>query len=240
MAAEEKRVYMLTPKGNAELMGGKTTLGAAQLNLLVMIDGAATVEKIAARTESADLEAVVETLKALAKGGYIADPDGTALIDVKNFFAEVDSSVNSLQANGFFVRIARRAAPPPKVGGKITVLVVEDDPQLAKLLSTYLKMEEFTVRVARNRDEVTTALNEPAKPSLVLLDVVLPDADGFEILAKMRTHPGLREVPIIMTTAKATRDAVLNGLKRGADGYVTKPYDMQALMTAIRTVLGLK
>ena len=240
MAAEGKRVYMLTPKGNAELMGGKTSLQPAELSLLVMIDGAASVEKIAARIANTDIEAVAKTLQDLAKRGFIADPDGTAAIDVKNFFQEVDNSVNSLQANGFFVRIARRAAPPPKPAGKITVLVVEDDPQLAKLLSTYLKMEEFTVRIAKNREEVTKALNDPAKPSLVLLDVVLPDADGFEILAKMRTHDGLRNVPIIMTTAKATRDAVLNGLKRGADGYVTKPYDMQALMSAIKTVLGLK
>ena len=238
MAAEEKRVYMLTPKGNAELMGGKTSLAPEQLNLLVLIDGAASVEKIAKRTENADIGAVANTLKDLARRGYIADPDGTAAIDVKNFFKEVDNSVNSLQANGFFVRIARRAAKPE--AGKITVLVIEDDAQLAKLLSTYLKMEEFTVRVARNRDEVTKALNDPAKPSLVLLDVMLPDADGFEILARMRTHDGLRNVPIIMTTARATRDAVLNGLKRGADGYVTKPYDMQALMSAIKTVLDLK
>src|SRR5262245_54345895 len=153
--AEEKRIYMLTPKGNAELMGGKTSLGPAELNLLVMIDGAASVEKIAARMQNVDIDAVIETLRALAKGGYIADPDGTAVIDVKNFFAEVDSSVNSLQANGFFVRIARRAAPPGKpAAGKITVLVVEDDAQLAKLLSTYLKMEEFAVRLAKNREEV--------------------------------------------------------------------------------------
>jgi two-component system, OmpR family, response regulator len=240
MAAEEKRVYMLTAKGNAELTAARTSLGAAELKLLVMIDGIATVEQIAKRTDSADVAAVAKALQAMAKIGHIADPDGTAAIDVKNFFKEVDTSVSSLQSNGFFVRIARRAPEGAKAGQKITVLVVEDDPQLAKLLRTYLKMEDFTVRLAANREEVTRALNEATRPDLVLLDVVLPDADGFEILEKMRAHDGLKNVPIIMATAKATREAVLQGLRRGANGYVTKPYDVQILMSAIRTVLGLK
>jgi two-component system, OmpR family, response regulator len=240
MAAEEKRVYMLTPKGSTELTGGKSSLSAAELKLMVMVDGNATVEQIARRTQNSDVAAVAKMLQALAQSGHVADPDGTAAIDARNFFKLVDTSLSSLQAKGFFVRIARRAAPPGKrAAGKITVLVVEDDPQLAGILRTYLQMEEFAVRVAATRDEINKALGEPPKPDLVLLDVVLPDADGFEILEKMRAHDAVKNVPIIMATAKATREAVLNGLRRGADGYVTKPYDVEVLMTAIRTVLGL-
>ena len=240
MATEEKRVYMLTSKGNAELTGANTSLSAADLNLLVMIDGSTSVEQIARRTQTTDVAALVKALQALARGGYIADPDRTAAIDVRNFFKEVDDSVSSLQANGFFVRIARRATPAKKpAAGKRTVLVVEDDPQLAKLLRTYLQMEDFAVRLAANRDEITRALREPPTPDIILLDVVLPDVDGFAVLEKMRAHEALKSVPIIMATAKATRAAVLNGLRRGADGYVTKPYDVQVLMTAMKTVLGL-
>jgi DNA-binding response OmpR family regulator len=73
----------------------------------------------------------------------------------------------------------------------------------------------------------------------VLLDVVLPDIDGFEVLAKMRQHDLVKNVPVIMATAKATREAVLTGLQRGADGYVTKPYDMDVLLKTIKTVLGI-
>ena len=240
MAAEEKRVYMLTPKGHAELTGAKTLLSAADLKLMVVVDGIATVEKIAKRTQNPDVAAVAKMLQALAKSGHVADTDGTAAINVKEFFKEVDTSLSSLQAKGFFVRIARRAAPPGKrAAGKITVLVVEDDAQLAKILRTYLQMEEFAVRVAATREEINKALGEAPRPDLVLLDVVLPDADGFEILEKMRAHEAVKSVPIIMATAKATREAVLNGLRHGADGYVTKPYDVEVLMTAIRTVLGL-
>jgi CheY-like chemotaxis protein len=221
-----------------------------ELKLLVMIDGSAEVAEIARRAKTAlSMEDVVQTLRALAGRGYIADPDGTAAIDVKDFFKEVDTSVGLLQAHGFFVRIARRAEPKkkdpadpkarPPEPRKRTVLMVEDDPQLAKIVRTYLQMEEFAVRVAATREEINKALREPPRPDLILLDVVLPDADGFEILQKMRGHDFLKEVPIIMATAKATREAVLQGLQRGADGYVTKPYDVPVLLHAMKTVLGL-
>lgn len=251
MAAEEKRVYMLTSKGNAELTGASTSLTPEELKLLVMIDGSAGVAEIARRAKTAlPMEDVVKTLKALAGRGYIADPDGTAAIDVKDFFKEVDTSLGLLQAHGFFVRIARRAVPKkkdpaekkparPAQPRKLTVLMVEDDPQLAKIVRTYLQMEELQVRVAATREEINQALREPPKPDLILLDVVLPDADGFEILQKMRGHDFLKDVPIIMATAKATREAVLQGLQRGADGYVTKPYDVPVLLHAMKTVLGI-
>jgi len=246
MAAEEKRVYMLTSKGNAELTGANTALSAADLKLLVMIDGEASVEQIAKLTESQlPAEKVAAMLRDLARSGYVADPDGTAAINVGDFFKEADLGLSSLQQKGFFVRIARRPAPKkPEPGAKPaekkkpTVLVVEDDPQLAKMLRTFLKMEDFVVHVAATREEINQALRE-AKPDVVLLDVVLPDLDGFDVLARMRQHEATKSVPIIMATAKATREAVLEGLRRGADGYVTKPYDVPVLLTAMKTVLGI-
>jgi two-component system OmpR family response regulator len=73
----------------------------------------------------------------------------------------------------------------------------------------------------------------------VLLDVLLPDVDGFEVLLKIRQHPSLRTMPVVMLTAKATRDAVLRGLAGGADGYITKPFEIEALIKAVKVVLGL-
>ncbi|QJW85673.1 response regulator transcription factor [Ramlibacter terrae] len=80
---------------------------------------------------------------------------------------------------------------------------------------------------------------KPPVPNPVLLDVMLPDVDGFEVLASLRRHPAFGKVPIIMLTGKATREAVLQGLNGGADGYITKPFEPDALMTAVRTVLGM-
>jgi DNA-binding response OmpR family regulator len=73
-----------------------------------------------------------------------------------------------------------------------------------------------------------------------LLDVTLPDADGFDILRKIRQHTTLRAVPFIMVTGNATREGVLKGLAAGADGYITKRFDPDNLVATIRAVLGLE
>ncbi|MDP1565218.1 MAG: response regulator, partial [Polaromonas sp.] len=117
--------------------------------------------------------------------------------------------------------------------------VVDDEPMLAKFIQSYLMFEGFKVRVASNREEVITEFRKQPAPDLILLDVVLPDADGFDILLRLRQHPLLKDVPVIMLTGKATREAVLKGLAAGADGYVTKPFEADALMHVVRTVLGM-
>jgi two-component system, OmpR family, response regulator len=239
----EKRVYVVTSKGNAELTGANTSLSAEDLKILVLVDGYSSVAAIAKQTENQlPVTAVAQTLDRLEKAGFIADPDATASINVGDFFKESETGLASLQAAGFYVRIARRdpERPAPAKDHKVTVLAVEDDPALTKLLRTYMRMEGFNVRLAATREEIMKGLVEEPKPDVVLLDVVLPDTDGFDVLAKIRSTEQVKAVPVIMTTAKATREAVLKGLRGGANGYVTKPFDMDIVLKAIRTVLGLK
>jgi DNA-binding response OmpR family regulator len=69
--------------------------------------------------------------------------------------------------------------------------------------------------------------------------VQLPDADGFDVLQRVRRNPALHAVPVIMLTGKATREAVLQGMAGGADGYVTKPFEADALLRVVRAVAGL-
>lgn len=239
---DEQRVYALTAKGNAELTGASTSLDAPELKLLVLVDARASVAQIAQSAQLAP-QAAAEMLKRLVASGHVvpaADVHSDA-IDPGSLFSESEAGVASLRAKGYFVRIARRAPSRGKLaaGEKLTVLVIEDDPQLAKLLRTYLQMEDFEVRIAATREQINAALRAQPTPHLVLLDVVLPDIDGFEVLAKMRQHEAVKDVPVIMATAKATRESVLNGLQRGADGYVTKPYDMDVLLKTVKTVLGI-
>ncbi|MCX7961833.1 MAG: response regulator, partial [Burkholderiales bacterium] len=63
--------------------------------------------------------------------------------------------------------------------------------------------------------------------------------NGFDVLAKMRLHPLFRTIPVVMLTAEASREAVLKGLRGGADGYITKPFEPDALVAAVKAVLGL-
>ena len=140
------------------------------------------------------------------------------------------------------MKFARHAAAARKLadGQKLIVLVVEDDPQLAKLVRTYFQMEGIDTRLAANRGEINAGLRQEPKPDVMLLDVVLPDIDGFDVLARVRQHDAMKDVRIIMMTAKATREAVLKGLERGADGYVTKPFEVDVLLKAVKTVAGVK
>ena len=116
---------------------------------------------------------------------------------------------------------------------------MEDEPTLAKFIQSYLAFEGFQVRLANNRAQVIAEFSKLPIPDLVLLDVMLPDADGFDILLRLRQHKMLKDVPIIMLTGKATREAVIKGMAGGADGFVTKPFEAESLMRAVRTVVGL-
>ena len=154
---------------------------------------------------------------------------------------EATAGASTLQRQGYYVRIARHAPKTRKLtqGEVLSAIVIEDDLHLASFLKQYLAFERYDVRIASNREEIIRELRRAPPPDLVLLDVMLPDADGFHILLKMREHPVLKKVPIIMLTAKATRDAVLTGLAGGADGYITKPCDPETLVKALNAVLGL-
>jgi len=96
----------------------------------------------------------------------------------------------------------------------------------------------FAMRFARNLVELKTELNTHGIPDLLLLDVRLPDADGFEILESLRANERFQGLPVVMMTGRSQAHHVARGLALGADGYVTKPFRMSQLVAAANTVLG--
>jgi two-component system, OmpR family, response regulator AdeR len=113
------------------------------------------------------------------------------------------------------------------------ILIVEDEPDIADLLEAYLRREQF--RTERAGDGVAAVrLHREARPHLVLLDVNLPEFDGFEVLRQMhQTAP----TPVIMVTALSTDLDKLLGLKLGADDYVVKPFSPQEVVARVKAVL---
>jgi len=155
---------------------------------------------------------------------------------------EASSGGPQLAKSGFYVAMARHRAGgpvPPNNGKRHAVLVIEDDPALLKLVAEVLGSAGFQVRTARNRAEVNGEINRAPLPDLILLDVTLPDADGFQILERMRAHPKLAKMPVVLMTAKSEVADVARGLALAADGYVSKPFKITALLSAVGTVLGL-
>lgn len=248
---QNDEIYGLTPKGEQELRSSATTLSAAELDLLVRIDPTLAVAQLKAAVPADAAAGFEATLQRLRMLGLVAPVqlDTFAMqleAELASFAqavegAEADAGLRSLQRSGYFVEIARRPAraAPPQPGQPLAAVVVEDDPNLARFVSSYLAFGGFSVRTASNRAEVLAEFRKPPVPNLVILDVMLPDVDGFDVLGSLRRHPAFRNVPVIMLTGKATREAVLKGLAGGADGYITKPFEPDALMAAVRTVLGL-
>lgn len=114
------------------------------------------------------------------------------------------------------------------------LLVVEDDANILELLSASLRFAGFDVTTATTGSEgVTQALRTP--PDLVVLDVMLPDLDGFEVIKLMRAE-GAR-VPVVFLTARDTTEDKIRGLTLGGDDYVTKPFSLEELTARIRAVL---
>lgn len=250
---QDFEVYGLTERGKNELRSGVTTLSPGQIELLIRIDGVLTVAEIKAglpRVAMPGFAATFDSLLGLELLSAVrVDPFAEhfafqvplSKTSLSRAEAEADAGAASLRKAGYYVSIARKRGPLRTLerGEVLTAVVVEDEPTLAKFIQSYLAFEGFDVRLAGNRAEVVSEIRKPPTPDLILLDVMLPDADGFDILLRLREHPVLKNVPIIMLTGKATREAVIKGLACGADGYVTKPFEADALMRAIRTVIGL-
>jgi len=114
------------------------------------------------------------------------------------------------------------------------LLVVEDEPNIRELLATSLRFAGFAVDVAADG---ATALHlaQQRQPDLVVLDVMLPDLDGFEVTRRLRA--GGRHVPIVFVTARDTLDDKIQGLTVGGDDYVTKPFSLEEVVARIRAVL---
>lgn len=113
------------------------------------------------------------------------------------------------------------------------VLVVDDEPRFVRLVEANLRTEGFNVLVGKNGDDAIRMVADE-KPDLVLLDVMMPDIDGFEACERIREFSN---VPIIMLTAKGEEEHRVHGLNLGADDYVVKPFSATELLARVRAVL---
>jgi two-component system KDP operon response regulator KdpE len=114
------------------------------------------------------------------------------------------------------------------------VLLVDDDPTLLRFLREYMEREGYSVHTAERGQEALRAFYE-ARPDLVVLDVMMPGMDGWEVAARLRE---LAETPVILLTAKTSEADKLRGFRLGVDDYVTKPFSLAELGARVRAVLG--
>jgi len=122
------------------------------------------------------------------------------------------------------------------LAAKPTILIVEDEADIRELVRYHLEQEGYAVEEA---DSGEKALERAAaiRPALVVLDLMLPGTDGLEVCRRLRTDDTLRELPVIMLTAKGTEVDRILGLELGADDYITKPFSPRELVARVRAVL---
>jgi len=126
------------------------------------------------------------------------------------------------------------AGRPDDASPTTRVLVVDDEPNISALLSATLRLVSFDVRVAESGHGALVAVQE-FDPDLVVLDVMLPDLDGFEVARRLRATG--RGVPVLFLTARDAVEDRISGLTAGADDYVTKPFSLEEVVLRIRAIL---
>lgn len=116
------------------------------------------------------------------------------------------------------------------------ILVVDDDPDIVRLVRAYLEKAGFQVLTAHNGETALHILRRD-HPALLVLDLMLPDRDGWDITRLVRTDPALAHLPVIMLTARIDDADKIIGLELGADDYITKPFNPREVVARVRSVL---
>jgi DNA-binding response OmpR family regulator len=132
-------------------------------------------------------------------------------------------------------KVMRNNEAATKTGRKI--LVVDDEPHVIRSLTFVLEKEGYTVSSATNGEEAMAKIRE-SKPRLMLLDVMMPKKNGYEVCQEVKGDSALSDIHVIMLTAKGQEADREKGLSAGADEFMTKPFSLMAVVGKIKEILG--
>jgi excisionase family DNA binding protein len=128
------------------------------------------------------------------------------------------------------------AAAPRRSEGRRLILIVDDDERLREFVRVNLEMEGYSVREAGSAEEGLTAL-EDEPPDLILLDVMMPQVDGWEMLQRVHERHGVGAIPVIMFSGKVDDDGLKSAPSRGAQGFIGKPFNPQQLIESTKQLV---
>lgn len=122
---------------------------------------------------------------------------------------------------------------------KKKILIVDDEPNIVLMLSNRLKANGYDVLSALD-GQAGLALAQTTGPDLIILDLMLPVIDGYEVCSRLKKDNRYSKIPILLFSAKAQQEDIARGEETGADGYIVKPFEAQALLDRIKELLGVK
>ena len=145
--------------------------------------------------------------------------------------------ISKLETDGLYVAIARRNFAAGAVAGN-KIMFVEDEPVTNAVLKKVLTTDGFEAYGAFDAAGLGALLKKHGLPDIILLDIELPDVSGLQILARIRKHPKMHAIPVLMVTSRAEMSDVVRGLSLGANGYLSKPVAVESLRAILRQILG--
>jgi two-component system, OmpR family, alkaline phosphatase synthesis response regulator PhoP len=117
------------------------------------------------------------------------------------------------------------------------ILAVDDEPNIVRLIQVTLERHGYKIDTAKNGAQALSKIRAN-RPALVVCDVMMPEMDGFELLSTLRRDPLYADLPMLMLTAKVADQSVMEGYSRGADMYLTKPFNPMELVQFVQRILG--
>jgi len=249
-----ERIYRLTSAGRKAWESEERAVPADYRRLLWLMDfhghpgfirelvstyPRAALDEWLAEMESLGLVEQVPAGQEITQDFTVPSADRTQALDEARAREEAGAAGASLARTGAYLAFDRLKYRQPwkKAPADTVILIVEDDPDQLALAHLRVAMAGYKVRVAGSVKAFLESMFEEGAPDLMLLDIELPDGNGFDILARMRRHKALGSLPVILLTIKSDPADIGKGLALGADGYITKPYTKNLLADVVRAVL---
>jgi len=149
-----------------------------------------------------------------------------------------DFKIGISNTDGLHVAIARRGSgATDAIPGK-RIMFVEDEPVTNAVLKKVLTTDGFEAHGAFDAAGLGKLLKQHGLPDMILLDIELPDVSGLQILSRIRKHPKMRAIPVLMVTSRAEMEDVARGMALGANGYLSKPVAVESLRAVMKQILG--
>jgi CheY-like chemotaxis protein len=251
------RIYRLSTSGRRAWEKEDATVPAAFRRILSMLDTDTHSDVVRGYLRRYPDQLILEWMAELEELGLVEsrpdktshDLDFTGNFKLPQLIAEDRAQLaresraagGVLERKGVYLAAERllHRQPSQKAPAETIVLIVEDDPDQLALAQLRVRMAGFSARTADSAAALRAALAQHDPPDVLLLDIMLPDGDGFDILAGLRSHPAHALLPVVMLTVKSDPTDIERGLGLGADGYITKPYSKKLLEDVLWQVLRL-
>ncbi len=123
------------------------------------------------------------------------------------------------------------------MGSDRSIMIVEDDDDARQMAQMILEHQGFSVEACANGKEAVERL-KTSTPALILLDIMMPEMNGYDVLVHLKQRPETQNIPVIMLTAKGTGDDMITGYQHGADYYIPKPYTREQLLYGIKLFIN--